>query len=55
VITNVALVTVYVHDIDESKAFYTDKLGFLPNEDITVGTSAGAPSSRRTIRSSSWF
>jgi catechol 2,3-dioxygenase-like lactoylglutathione lyase family enzyme len=36
-ITNVSLVTVYVHDIDEAKAFYTDKLGFLPNEDITVG------------------
>ena len=29
VITNVSLVTVYVNDIDEAKAFYTDKLGFV--------------------------
>jgi catechol 2,3-dioxygenase-like lactoylglutathione lyase family enzyme len=28
VISNVSLVTVYVNDIDDAKAFYTDKLGF---------------------------
>jgi len=36
VIKNVSLVTVYVNDIDESKAFYTDKLGFVVGEDITL-------------------
>ncbi|TWD84864.1 catechol 2,3-dioxygenase-like lactoylglutathione lyase family enzyme [Kribbella amoyensis] len=36
-ITNVSLVTVYVTDIDASKAFYTEKLGFKLAEDITVG------------------
>ena len=35
-ITNVSLVTVYVNDIDEAKAFYTDKLGFVLGEDITL-------------------
>jgi len=36
VITNVSLVTVYVNDIDEAKAFYTEKLGFVLGEDITL-------------------
>jgi catechol 2,3-dioxygenase-like lactoylglutathione lyase family enzyme len=36
VITNVSLVTVYVTDIDEAKAFYTDKLGFKLEEDISL-------------------
>ena len=36
-ITNVSLVTVYVHDIDEAKAFYTGKLGFVLKEDINLG------------------
>ncbi|ADB33419.1 Glyoxalase/bleomycin resistance protein/dioxygenase [Kribbella flavida DSM 17836] len=36
-ITNVHLVTVYVTDIDEAKAFYTDKLGFVLRNDITLG------------------
>jgi catechol 2,3-dioxygenase-like lactoylglutathione lyase family enzyme len=36
-ITNVSLITVYVNDIDESKAFYTDKLGFVLKQDITLG------------------
>jgi catechol 2,3-dioxygenase-like lactoylglutathione lyase family enzyme len=36
VITNVSLVTVYVDDIDEAKAFYTEKLGFELGEDITL-------------------
>jgi catechol 2,3-dioxygenase-like lactoylglutathione lyase family enzyme len=36
VITNVSLMTVYVMDIDEAKAFYTDKLGFKLHEDITL-------------------
>ncbi|TCC48601.1 VOC family protein [Kribbella capetownensis] len=35
-ITNVSLVTVYVNDIDEAKAFYTDKLGFAVGDDITL-------------------
>jgi catechol 2,3-dioxygenase-like lactoylglutathione lyase family enzyme len=36
VITNVHLVTVYVNDIDEAKAFYTDVLGFELRNDITL-------------------
>jgi catechol 2,3-dioxygenase-like lactoylglutathione lyase family enzyme len=36
VITNVSLITVYVNDIDEAKAFYTQKLGFVLKEDITL-------------------
>ena len=35
-ITNVHLVTVYVDDLDEAKAFYTDKLGFTLKNDITL-------------------
>src|SRR6266568_3876889 len=36
-ITNVSLVTVWVTDQDEAKAFYTDKLGFEATADITMG------------------
>jgi catechol 2,3-dioxygenase-like lactoylglutathione lyase family enzyme len=36
-ITNVSLITVYVHDIDDAKAFYTEKLGFVLSQDVTVG------------------
>jgi catechol 2,3-dioxygenase-like lactoylglutathione lyase family enzyme len=36
-ITNVSLVSVWVTDIDEAKAFYTEKLGFEVKDDITVG------------------
>jgi catechol 2,3-dioxygenase-like lactoylglutathione lyase family enzyme len=36
-ITNVSLVTVYVTDQDESKKFYTDKLGFVETADVSMG------------------
>jgi catechol 2,3-dioxygenase-like lactoylglutathione lyase family enzyme len=36
VITNVSLVTVYVDDIDAARAFYTEKLGFVVGDDITL-------------------
>ena len=36
-ITNVSIVSIWVKDIDESLAFYTDVLGFLPDEDVTLG------------------
>lgn len=36
-ITNVSLVTVWVTDQDEAKAFYVDKLGFVEHTDITMG------------------
>lgn len=36
-ITNVALATVWVNDHDESKAFYTEKLGFVEATDVTMG------------------
>jgi catechol 2,3-dioxygenase-like lactoylglutathione lyase family enzyme len=36
-ITNVSLVSVWVRDLDESLAFYTDVLGFEPRDDITLG------------------
>ncbi|MFC0623955.1 VOC family protein [Kribbella deserti] len=36
-ITNVSLIHVYVNDIDEAKAFYTEKLGFTAMQDVTVG------------------
>ena len=31
-ITNVSLVSVWVHDLDEALAFYTDVLGFQPGD-----------------------
>ena len=36
-ITNVSLVTIWVKDQDAAKAFYTDKLGFEPGDDVTLG------------------
>jgi catechol 2,3-dioxygenase-like lactoylglutathione lyase family enzyme len=36
-ITNISIVSVFVKDIDESKKFYTDILGFEEKDDITLG------------------
>ena len=36
-IANVSLVSVWVKDLDESLAFYTDVLGFAAGDDITLG------------------
>jgi catechol 2,3-dioxygenase-like lactoylglutathione lyase family enzyme len=36
-ITNVSLVTVWVTDQDEAKAFYVDKLGFRESSDVSMG------------------
>jgi catechol 2,3-dioxygenase-like lactoylglutathione lyase family enzyme len=36
-ITNVSLVSVWVKDLDESLAFYTDVLGFDTGDDIMLG------------------
>ena len=36
-ITNVSLATIWVTDLDESLAFYTDILGFEARDDITLG------------------
>jgi predicted enzyme related to lactoylglutathione lyase len=36
-ITNVSIVSVFVQDVDESKEFYTDVLGFAEKDDITLG------------------
>lgn len=36
-ITNVSLVSVWVTDIDEALAFYTDVLGFEAGDDLTLG------------------
>ena len=36
-ISNVFLTAVWVKDIEESKAFYIDKLGFEERDDVTVG------------------
>ena len=36
-ITNVSIVSVWVKDIDDSLAFYTDVLGFQPAEDVRLG------------------
>jgi catechol 2,3-dioxygenase-like lactoylglutathione lyase family enzyme len=35
-ITNISLMSVFVNDIDEAKAFYTDKLGFVLKTDIKL-------------------
>lgn len=35
--TNVSLVTLYVTDQDEAKAFYVDKLGFVEADDVSMG------------------
>jgi catechol 2,3-dioxygenase-like lactoylglutathione lyase family enzyme len=36
-ITNIAIATVFVQDIDASLAFYTDVLGFQVGNDVTMG------------------
>jgi catechol 2,3-dioxygenase-like lactoylglutathione lyase family enzyme len=36
-ITNIAIATVWVKDVDASKAFYIDVLGFHENTDLTLG------------------
>ena len=36
-ITNISLASVFVKDIDASKAFYIDVLGFVEHTDITMG------------------
>ncbi len=36
-ITNVSIVSVFVKDVDESKRFYIDVLGFEARDDITLG------------------
>ena len=36
-ITNISLVSVWVKDIDESLAFYTDVLGFEVGDDLSSG------------------
>jgi catechol 2,3-dioxygenase-like lactoylglutathione lyase family enzyme len=36
-ISHVSLVTVWVKDLDESLAFYTEVLGFTPNADVSFG------------------
>ena len=36
-ITNISIVSVFVKDVDESKQFYTDILGFDAKDDITLG------------------
>ncbi len=36
-ITNVSIVSVFVTDQDEAKAFYLDKLGFVESADVTLG------------------
>ena len=36
-ITNISIVSVYTLDVDASKAFYTDVLGFEAKDDITLG------------------
>lgn len=36
-ISNISLTTVWVNDIDKSKAFYIDKLGFEARDDVQLG------------------
>ena len=36
-ITNISITSVFVKDVDESKRFYTDVLGFEAKDDITLG------------------
>jgi catechol 2,3-dioxygenase-like lactoylglutathione lyase family enzyme len=36
-ITNIAIASVFVKDVDASKAFYTDVLGFEEHTDLTLG------------------
>jgi catechol 2,3-dioxygenase-like lactoylglutathione lyase family enzyme len=36
-ITNISITSVFVKDVDASKAFYVDVLGFAAKDDITLG------------------
>ncbi|MFV0260366.1 MAG: VOC family protein [Acidimicrobiales bacterium] len=36
-INNISLTTIWVKDIDESRAFYIDKLGFEARDDVRLG------------------
>jgi catechol 2,3-dioxygenase-like lactoylglutathione lyase family enzyme len=36
-ITNIAIASVFVQDVDASRDFYVDVLGFEPKDDITLG------------------
>lgn len=36
-ITNVAIISVFCRDLDETRDFYVDVLGFQPAEDVTFG------------------
>jgi catechol 2,3-dioxygenase-like lactoylglutathione lyase family enzyme len=36
-ITNISIVTLWVKDVDETAAFYTEKFGFTVDTDITLG------------------
>lgn len=36
-ITNVSLTSIWVKDLDESLAFYTDVLGFSPGDEVRLG------------------
>lgn len=36
-ITNISLTTVFCTDLDETRDFYVDVLGFEPGDDITFG------------------
>ncbi|MGW5241715.1 VOC family protein [Monashia sp. NPDC004114] len=36
-ITNISIISVFVQDVDESRKFYTDVLGFQEKDDITLG------------------
>ena len=35
-ITHISIASVFVTDVDESKAFYIDVLGFVENSDVTL-------------------
>ncbi len=35
-ITNISLISVFVDDVDEAKAFYTEKLGFVLKNDVSL-------------------
>ena len=58
-ITNIAIATVWVKDVDARKAFYLDVLGFEEHTDLTLGdgyrwctvSRPPSPSSRCTSRS----
>jgi catechol 2,3-dioxygenase-like lactoylglutathione lyase family enzyme len=36
-ITNISLVTLWVTDQDDARAFYVDKLGFVEGDDVSLG------------------